>query len=83
MEAGAVEHERGPCRRRGALRHEVCGAREGVAPVGDLARKDLLLALGDEIVRLDFPQPLTSAAGFAPTLLVELAQEARSRDPQG
>jgi len=83
MEAGAVEHMNEDHADAVALyATRLCGAREGAWRLSGIDPEGLLLALGDEIVRLDFPQPLTSAAELRP-LLVRLAQEARSRDPQG
>jgi putative heme iron utilization protein len=83
MEAGAVEHMNEDHADAVALyAARLCGAREGAWRLSGIDPEGLLLALGDEIVRLTFPEPLKSAAELRP-LLVRLAQEARSRGPQG
>jgi putative heme iron utilization protein len=54
------------------------GAREGAWRLTGIDPEGLLLALGDEILRLNFPEPLRSGAELRP-VLVRLAQEARNR----
>jgi heme iron utilization protein len=54
------------------------GAREGAWRLTGIDPEGLLLALGDEILRLTFPEPLRSGAELRP-VLVRMAQEARSR----
>jgi putative heme iron utilization protein len=83
MEAGAVGHMNEDHADAVALyATKLCGAREGAWRLSGIDPEGLLLALGDDIVRLDFPQHLTSAAELRP-MLVRLAQEARSRTTAG
>lgn len=57
----------------------LCGAREGDWRLSGIDPEGLLLALGDEVVRLAFPEPLKNVAELRP-MLVRLAEEARSRN---
>lgn len=83
MEAGAVEHMNDDHTDAIALyAARLCGTREGAWRLSGIDPEGMVLALGDEIVRLTFPEPLKSAAELRP-LLVRLAQEARSRTEQG
>ncbi|HZH53886.1 MAG TPA: HugZ family protein [Microvirga sp.] len=83
LEAGAVEHMNEDHADAVALyATRLCGAREGAWKLTGIDPEGLLMSLGDEIVRLDFPEPLKSAADLRPTL-VRLAQEARNQTQQG
>jgi heme iron utilization protein len=79
LEAGAVAHMNADHADAVALyATKIGGAREGAWRLTGIDPEGLLLALGDEILRLTFPEPLRSGAELRP-VLVRLAQEARNR----
>ncbi|MCB5174514.1 HugZ family pyridoxamine 5'-phosphate oxidase [Microvirga lenta] len=79
LEADAVEHMNADHSEAVALyATRLCGARDGAWRLTGIDPEGLLLALGDEIVRLTFPEPLTGPEELRP-MLVRLAQDARNR----
>jgi putative heme iron utilization protein len=80
LEARAVEHMNADHADAVALyATKLGGAREGAWRLTGIDPEGLVLALGDEILRVTFPEPLRSGAELRP-VLVRLAQEARSRN---
>jgi putative heme iron utilization protein len=57
----------------------LCGAREGAWQLIGIDPEGIQMALGDEILRLPFPKPLSGPHEVRP-MLIKLANEARSRD---
>jgi putative heme iron utilization protein len=81
LEAEAVEHMNSDHRDAVALyATRLCGAREGSWRLIGIDPEGMQLALGDEVLRLPFPHILTSPGELRP-MLVELAQQARNKDP--
>jgi putative heme iron utilization protein len=79
FEAGAIEHMNSDHADAVALYAEkLCGARVGAWHLIGIDPEGLQLALGDEILRLPFPKPLTGPHELRPMLMV-LAQEAREK----
>jgi heme iron utilization protein len=79
LEAGAVEHMNEDHAEAVALyATKLCRAREGAWRLIGIDPEGLQLALGDELLRLIFPQPLKGPEELRPRL-VELAREARSK----
>ncbi|MGO4387607.1 HugZ family protein [Microvirga sp. 2YAF29] len=79
FEAGAIEHMNTDHADAVALYAEkLCGARAGAWHIIGIDPEGLQLALGDEILRLPFPKPLTGPHELRPVLMV-LAQEARAK----
>lgn len=77
FEAGAIEHMNSDHADAVALYAEkLCGAREGAWHMIGIDPEGLQLALGDEILRLPFPKPLTGPHELRPVLML-LAREAR------
>lgn len=80
FEAGAVEHMNEDHAEAVALyATKLCGGREGSWRLVGIDPEGLQLALGDDILRLTFPEPLKGPQDLRP-LLVALAQQARSQD---
>lgn len=79
FEAGAIEHMNSDHPDAVALyASKLCGAREGAWRLIGIDPEGLQLALGDELLRLAFPKPLTGPHELRPVLMV-LAQEAREK----
>jgi putative heme iron utilization protein len=57
---------------------QLCGAREGAWQLIGIDPEGIQMALGDEILRLPFPRPLTGPHEVRP-MLIRLANEARGR----
>jgi len=57
---------------------QLCGAREGAWQLIGIDPDGIQMALGDDILRLPFPKPLTGPHEVRP-MLIRLANEARSR----
>ena len=80
LEAGAVAHMNEDHAEAVALyATKLCGAREGAWRLIGIDPEGLQLALGDELLRLTFPQPLQGPAELR-SKLVNLAKEARAQD---
>lgn len=80
FEAGAIEHMNSDHADAVALYAEkLCGARAGAWHIIGVDPEGLQLALGDDILRLPFPKPLTGPHELRPMLMV-LTQEAREKD---
>jgi heme iron utilization protein len=79
LEVGAVEHMNKDHAEAVTLyATKLCGAREGAWRLIGIDPEGLQLALGDELLRLPFPQRLKGPEELRPRL-VELAREARSK----
>ncbi|NIX75283.1 HugZ family protein [Microvirga terricola] len=79
LEAEAVEHMNMDHKEAIALyATKLCGGRDGAWKLIGLDPEGAQLALGDEILRLVFPERLTSTGDLRP-VLVNLAQQARGR----
>ncbi|WP_262029643.1 HugZ family protein [Microvirga sp. Mcv34] len=79
FEAGAIEHMNAEHSDAVALyATQLCGAREGAWHLIGIDPEGLQMALGDDILRLFFPKPLTGPHEVRP-MLIRLANEARSR----
>jgi putative heme iron utilization protein len=80
FEAGAIEHMNADHADAVALyAARLCGAREGAWQLIGIDPEGIQMALGDEILRLPFPKPLSGPHEVRP-MLIKLANEARSRD---
>jgi heme iron utilization protein len=79
FEAGAVAHMNSDHADAVALyAAQLCGAREGAWHLIGIDPEGLQMALGDEILRLNFPKLLAGPHEVRP-MLIRLANEARSR----
>lgn len=79
LEAEAVEHMNSDHKDAIALyATKLCGAREGAWRLIGIDPEGMQLALGDEILRLTFPAPLSNPGELRP-MLVSLAQKAREK----
>ncbi len=79
FEAGAVEHMNEDHAEAVALyATRLCGGKEGAWRLTGIDPEGMQMALGDELLRLTFDKPL-SGPGELRSLLVQLAQEARSK----
>jgi putative heme iron utilization protein len=79
FEAGAIEHMNTEHGDAVALyASQLCGAREGTWHLVGIDPEGIQMALGDDILRLSFPKPLTGPHEVRP-MLIRLANEARSR----
>ncbi|WP_091132571.1 HugZ family protein [Microvirga guangxiensis] len=80
LEAGAVEHmNEDHAEAVGLYATKLCGAKEGPWRLIGIDPEGLQMALGDELIRLNFATPLTGS-GELRMKLVELAKEARAKD---
>jgi putative heme iron utilization protein len=79
FEAQAIEHMNDDHADAVALyATQLCGARAGAWRLIGIDPEGIQMALGDEILRLPFPKPLTGPHEVRP-MLIRLANEARSR----
>jgi heme iron utilization protein len=79
FEAQAIEHMNDDHADAVALyATQLCGAREGAWRLIGIDPEGIQMALGDEILRLPFPRPLTGPHEVRP-MLIRLANEARGR----